>query len=185
MARDHGRRREERGRGEEEHAHRTPRRMSGRHGGAVPARPARGYLRESSPRHHREHRTRCFHRCAHTHHDLLGEAQQAPGRSRRGVDHGGDREAKTRAGSSHRSPRRGGSRRIYLVEMEEGAEESSSPKVAAAELAGVGRNRQATAGRLGFRQSRAREREGKRVRESSVGWVGLTDPDPGLVGPTG
>jgi hypothetical protein len=84
--------------------------------------------------------------CTHTHHDLLGEAQQAPGRSWRGVELGGDREAKTQAGSSHRSPRRGGGQRIYLVEMEEGAEESSSPKVAAAELAGVGRNRQAMTG---------------------------------------
>jgi hypothetical protein len=34
--------------------------------------------------------------------------------------------------------------------MEEGMEESSSPKVAAAELVGVGQNRQATARRLGF-----------------------------------
>jgi hypothetical protein len=37
-----------------------------------------------------------------------------------------------------------------LVEMEEGSEESNSPKVAAVELAGVGRDRQAVAGRLGF-----------------------------------
>jgi hypothetical protein len=43
--------------------------------------------------------------------------------------------------------------------MEEGAEESSSPKVAAAELVGVGRNRQVTAGRLGFtREELGRER---------------------------
>jgi hypothetical protein len=69
--------------------------------------------------------------------------------------------------------------------MEEGTEESSSPKVAATELAGVGQNHQATVGRLGLHQRGAREREGERVRESSVGWVGLTDPDPGLVGPVG
>jgi hypothetical protein len=66
MAKDHGRSREERGRGEEEEAHRTPRRLSRRHGGAVPARPARCYPRRSSPRHHREHRTRRFYRRAHT-----------------------------------------------------------------------------------------------------------------------
>jgi hypothetical protein len=37
----------------EEHAHHTPRRMSGRHGGAVPARLARDYPGRTSPRHHR------------------------------------------------------------------------------------------------------------------------------------
>jgi hypothetical protein len=43
--------------------------------------------------------------------------------------------------------------------MEEGTEVSNSPKVAAAELAGVGRNRQAMAGRLGFaREQLGRER---------------------------
>jgi hypothetical protein len=46
-----------------------------------------------------------------------------------------------------------------LVEMEEGTKVSNSPKVAAAELAGVGRNRQATAGRLGFaKEELGRER---------------------------
>jgi hypothetical protein len=59
------------------------------------------------------------------------------------------------------------------------------PKVAAAELAGGGQNHRTTARRLGFHQSGAREREGERVRESSMGWVGLTDPDPGPVGPAG
>jgi hypothetical protein len=38
----------------EEHAHHTPRRMSGRHGGAVPARPARDYPGRTSPQHHRQ-----------------------------------------------------------------------------------------------------------------------------------
>jgi hypothetical protein len=70
-----------------------------------------------------------------------------------------------------------------LVEIEEDAEESILPKVAVVELAGVGQNRQETAGRLGFCQRGARERERERMREGSVGWVGLTDPDPGLVGP--
>jgi hypothetical protein len=158
MARDHGRRREERDR-RKKNTHRTPRCLSRRHGGAVPARPARGYPRESSPRHHQEHRTRRFHRHAHTYHDNLGEAPQAPGRSRRGVEFSGDREANSRARSSHGSSRRGGGRRNHLVEIEEGAEESSLPKVAAAELAGVGLNRQATTGRLGFAGELERERE--------------------------
>jgi hypothetical protein len=47
--------------------------------------------------------------------------------------------------SSHRSPRRGRGRQIDLVEEEEGAERISSPKVAAAELAGAGQNPQAAA----------------------------------------
>jgi hypothetical protein len=72
-----------------------------------------------------------------------------------------------------------------LVEEEEGAERSNSPKVAAAELVRGGQNHRTMARRLGFRQSEAREREGERVRESSVEWVGLTDLDPGLVGPAG
>jgi hypothetical protein len=46
-----------------------------------------------------------------------------------------------------------------LVEMEGGSEEGCSPKVAAAELTGVGQNRQVTAGRLGFaREELGRER---------------------------
>jgi hypothetical protein len=47
--------------------------------------------------------------------------------------------------SRHRSPRRGSGHQIDLVEEEEGAERSSSPKVAAAELAGAGQNPQAAA----------------------------------------
>jgi hypothetical protein len=43
--------------------------------------------------------------------------------------------------------------------MEEGAEESNSPMVAATELAGVGRDRHAMVGRLGFaREELGRER---------------------------
>jgi hypothetical protein len=50
--------------------------------------------------------------------------------------------------------------------MEEGSEESNSPKVAAAELAGVGRDRQATVGRLGFaREELGSERGGESERE--------------------
>jgi hypothetical protein len=65
-----------------------------------------------------------------------------------------------------------------LVEMEEGTEESSSPKVAVAELTEVGRNRQATAGRLGFRQRGAWEREGEWVRERAA-WAEGDRPRPG------
>jgi hypothetical protein len=50
--------------------------------------------------------------------------------------------------------------------MEQGSEEINSPKVAAAELAEVGRNRQATVGRPGFaREELGRERGGKSERE--------------------
>jgi hypothetical protein len=66
MASNHGRRREEMRKGRLEHAHHSPRCMSGRHGGAVPARPARGYPGKTSPQHHREHHTRRFHQRAHT-----------------------------------------------------------------------------------------------------------------------
>jgi hypothetical protein len=43
--------------------------------------------------------------------------------------------------------------------MEEGSEENNSPKVAAAELAGVGRDRQVTAGATRVRQRGTQERE--------------------------
>jgi hypothetical protein len=67
--------------------------------------------------------------------------------------------------------------------MEEGSEVCNSPKVAAAELAVVGRHRQAMAGATRVRQrGLGGEREGERVRGGHMGWVGLTDPDPGLMG---
>jgi hypothetical protein len=47
--------------------------------------------------------------------------------------------------------------------------------VAVAELAGVDRNRQATAGRLGFRQRGARERERRREWERAA-WAGSVWP---------
>jgi hypothetical protein len=161
---------ERRGVEEEEHAHHTPRRMSGWHGGAVPAWAARGYPRRTSSRHHREHRTRRFHRRAHTHHDHLEDAQHALGRSQRGVELDGDRDTKTQAGSSHRSPRRGGGHQINLVEEEEGTERSVSPKVAAVEFAGGDQNHRAMVRRLGFCQRRAQEREGERSERAK--WAG-------------
>jgi hypothetical protein len=58
------------------------------------------------------------------------------------------------------SPRRGDGQQIHLVEMKEGAKESNSPKVAAAELAGVGRSRPAVARRLGFARGRLGSKRG-------------------------
>jgi hypothetical protein len=146
MAKDHGRGREERGKEEEEHTHRPLRRVSRRHGGAVPARPARCYPRKPSPCHHREHHNRRFRRRAHLHLGSLGEASWASGTSRRGVNFRGDREANLWVWSNPGSPRRGDSQRIHLVELEGGIEEGCSPKAAAAELAGAGWNHRATAG---------------------------------------
>jgi hypothetical protein len=99
----------------------------------------------------------------------------------RGDGLGGDRVAKTREGSSHRSPRRGSGRRIYSVEKEEGAEGSILPKLAVAESAEGSRNRQATARRLGLRRSQS---AGKRGEREGLGWVSLTDPDPSRLGST-
>jgi hypothetical protein len=84
---------------------------------------------------------------------------------------------KSRAGSSYGSPRRGGGRRNYLVEVGEGTEASISPKVATVEVAGVGRNGQATAA---VKQI-ARGSEGRR-RRARGGWAGSVDrprPEPG------
>jgi hypothetical protein len=60
---------------------------------------------------------------------------------------------------------------------------SNSPKVAAAKLVGVGRDHQATAEATRVRQRGLEgEREGERVRGGRMGWVGLTNLDPGLMG---
>jgi hypothetical protein len=113
----------------------------------------------------------------HTHQDLFEEAPQVSERSQRGIELSGGREVKSQAGSSHGSPRRRAGRRNYLVEVEEGTEASISPKVAMAEVAGVGRNGQvmATANQI------ARGSEGRR-RRASGGWAGSVDrprPEPG------
>jgi hypothetical protein len=65
-----------------------------------------------------------------------------------------------------------------LVEIEEDAEESILPKVALAELAGVGRNGQATAAAIQI----ARELGEERVEHEGAGLGRLTDPDPSRVG---
>jgi hypothetical protein len=101
-----------RGREEEEHTHHTPRRMSGRHGGAVPARPARDYLGRTSPRHHR--------RSTHT----LGQPQA---RTARPVRRSGEvwvwrrqEPERSRAEIEPRSRWRGTGFQIHSVEEEEG-----------------------------------------------------------------
>jgi hypothetical protein len=104
---------------------------------------------------------------------------------RRGDEIRGDRAAKTRVGSSHRSSRRGSAHRICSVEEEEGAERSILPKVAAAEFARGSQNCRAAERQLGFRGSQSSGERGERSEQSHVGWVGLTDPDPGLFGLVG
>jgi hypothetical protein len=88
-------------------------------------------------------------------------------------------------GSSHGSSRRGSGRQICSVEEEEGAERSILPKVAATEFTGGSQNRRAMVRRLGFRGSQSSGERGERSERSHVGWVGLTDPDPGLFGLVG
>jgi hypothetical protein len=63
------------------------------------------------------------------------------------------------------------------VELVEGERESISPKVAAAEVTGVGRGSQATAAAIQV----AREIEGREERMSGAGLGRLTDPDPSRV----
>jgi hypothetical protein len=91
---------------------------------------------------------------------------------------------KSQAGSSHRSPRRGGGRRNGLVEIEEGTGASISPKVAMVEVAGVGRNGRAMAAVNQI----ARGSEGRR-RRARGGWAGSVNrprPEPvGLAKPGG
>jgi hypothetical protein len=112
-----------------------------------------------------------------THIEVLSKKHsRRQGRSRRGVEIGGEPDAKTRAGSGHGSPRRGGDQRNGLVEVEEGTGASISPKVATAMATGVGRRGQATAAAI---QSPARSRRGERPRQV---WVGLTDPGPDRLG---
>jgi hypothetical protein len=65
-----------------------------------------------------------------------------------------------------------------LVEIEEGAVASISPKVATAEATGDGRSGQATAAAIQIASELERER-GERVR---AGLGRLTDPDPSRVG---
>jgi hypothetical protein len=63
-----------------------------------------------------------------------------------------------------------------LVEQVEGAEENISPKVAAAEVTGVGRRGQAAAIRV------TREIEGRERSARGAGLGRVNDPDPSRVG---
>jgi hypothetical protein len=56
--------------------------------------------------------------------------------------------------------------------MEEGSEVSNSPKDRQAMVEATGVHQRGLGG----------EREGERVRGGRMGWVGLIDPDPGLMG---
>jgi hypothetical protein len=137
----------------------SPRCSSGWHGRAVPARPARGYLGKSSPSTHQEHHTLALP-SASTHEAQAPEqAQQTPARqsTASGVLGGG----RSRGERPPRSPRRGGGRRFHLVEMEEGAEESILPKVAAAKTTGVGRRGQVAAAVIQLSQESSRGERGE------------------------
>jgi hypothetical protein len=103
-----------------------------------------------------------------SHQDSLGEAPRASEREA-GEDWSSvvAEGVKSRAGSGHGSPRRGGGQQNYLVEVEEGAAASISPKVATAKVTGAGRNRQATAAANQIARGTTREREG-----GDWGWAG-------------
>jgi hypothetical protein len=137
----------------------------------VPARPARGCPRESSPRHHQEHRTTGMYTHTRISIEKHRRHHREPARCRDQRRQRGD----SRAGSSSRSPQRGGGRWNLLVEMEEGSEESNSSKVVAMELAGVGQDRQATARVTRVRQRGTRGRERWREWEEAV-WAGSVWP---------
>jgi hypothetical protein len=113
---------------EEEHAHHTPRRMSRWHGRAVPARPARGYPGKTSPQHHREHRTRCFHRrCTPTWTTASMHIKHRE-EIRWGVSSEATGAGENLSGERPRSHRRGEEFQIHLVEEEEGRGAHHMPK---------------------------------------------------------
>jgi hypothetical protein len=86
---------------EEKHTHQTPRRMPGRHGGAVPTRPARGYLGMTSPS-----TPGAPHLGAstgvHTHHKHQGSHSKHQERTQRGIGLGGDRSRRNPRGNQPR-----------------------------------------------------------------------------------
>jgi hypothetical protein len=70
-----------------------------------------------------------------------------------------------------------------LVEAREEEEGSVSPKMAAVKLVGTSRDRQAEVRVARVRRSRfGRERSVRGECVWRVGWVGLIDPDPALLG---
>jgi hypothetical protein len=127
---------ERRGVEEEEHAHHTPRRMSGRHGGAVPAWPARGYPGRTSPQHH----WRCTHtwitasmHSKHSEEIQRGVSSKAIGA---GEIQSGDRPPISSERRGVPNPLGGGGR---------GPRGTSYAQVSAAEVTGGGQDLQATA----------------------------------------
>jgi hypothetical protein len=123
---------------EEKHTHQMPRCMPGRHGGAVPARPARGYLGMSSPSTpgapHLDASTR-----VHTHTTTTKGCTTS---SRRELNEASSSEATrvggTREETRHGFPRRGSACQIQLEEGVEDAEAQRFSQVAVAEFAGGG-----------------------------------------------
>jgi hypothetical protein len=102
--------------------------MPGRHGGAVPARPARGYLGKSSPCTTGSTASGASTGEAHT--PMTPQATIASTRKRSGGVSSSEATGadETRARSSQRSHRRGEGFRIHLVEEEEGSEAIIWPK---------------------------------------------------------
>jgi hypothetical protein len=123
---------------------------------------------------HREHHTLTLPPANTREAQAPEQAQQAP--ARRGTASGVLGGGRSRGERPPRSPRRGGGRRFHLVEMEEGAEKSISPKVAAAKTTGVGRRGQAAAAAIQLSPESRGERE-----ESEGGWARSVDrprPEP-------
>jgi hypothetical protein len=144
---------------EEEHAHHTPRRMSGRHAGAVPTWPARDYPGKTSPQHHR----RCTHTwtTASTHSKHSEEIQ-------RGVSSEAIEVGEILSGDRPRSHRRGEEFQIHLVEEEEGRGAHRMLKCRrrkSPEMAGICRRWR--------RQHRSQEGLGRKREESERGESGL------------
>jgi hypothetical protein len=120
----------------EEHAHHTPRRMSGRHGGAVLARPARDYTGRTSPRHHRQSMHTWTNAGTHNKHReeiRRGVSLEASGASE---IPSGDRTPISSERRGVLNPLGGGGR---------GPRGASYAQVSVAEVTGVGRDLQATA----------------------------------------
>jgi hypothetical protein len=151
MASDRGRRREgRRGRGG---THQSPRRMPGRHGGAVPARPTRGYLARTSPCSNREHRTSgTSTSVAHTPWPPRRRTTSTVRRTtaKSSLEAIGSGGAWARNGKG--SPRRSGVCQIHLVEGVEAIGAHHLPQVTATEVAGESRNRRATAEAIRVRE---------------------------------
>jgi hypothetical protein len=76
--------------------------------------------------------------------------------------------AETEGETTHRSPRRGSSRRFQLEEVVEGVGAMVLPQASVAEATGVGRNGRATAAAIEGSPELARKRGGER----GLGWVG-------------